>query len=190
MKKQKLLALGLSLLAVAMIGGTSAFFTASERTHNIITTSGVAIELIENTNQTGVDGRPVPFTNISNAHAGDTYSKIPQVKNIDEGSVWVRVKVAKGATINGGTEVAVSDNSISADFNTQDWLDGGDGYYYYSHILEAGETTEPLFTEVTLADSLSNTYNGATFSLTLQAQAVQVANNGTSIHDAEGWPEE
>ena len=190
MTKTQKLALGLSLLAVAMVGGTSAFFTASERTHNIITTSGVAIELIENTNQTGVDGRPVPFTNISNAHAGDTYSKIPQVKNIDEGSVWVRVKVAKGATINGSTEVAVSDNSISADFNTQDWLDGGDGYYYYSHVLEAGEITEPLFTEVTLADSLSDIYNGATFSLTLQAQAVQVANNGTSIHDAEGWPEE
>ena len=190
MKKQKILALGLSLLAVAMIGGTSAFFVTSDRAHNVITTSGVAIELIEDTNQTGVDGRPIPFTNIEDAHPGDSYSKIPQVKNVDEGEVWVRIKVSRGAKLDNGDEIAISDNSISANYNTRNWLNGGDGYYYYYRALKAGETTEPLFTEVTLANELSNTYNGATFSLDLQAEAVQVANNGLSVYDAEGWPEE
>lgn len=190
MTKTQKLALGLSLLAVAMVGGTSAFFVTSDRAHNVITTSGVAIELIEDTNQTGVDGRPVPFTNISNAHAGDTYSKIPQVKNVDEGEVWVRIKVGRGAKLDNGNEITISDNSISANYNTRNWLNGGDGYYYYYRALKAGETTEPLFTEVTLANELSNTYNGATFSLDLQAEAVQVANNGLSVYDAEGWPEE
>ena len=190
MKKQKILALCLSLLAVAMIGGTSAFFVTSDRAHNVITTSGVAIELIEDTNQTGVDGRPIPFTNIEDAHPGDSYSKIPQVKNVDEGEVWVRIKVSRGAKLDNGDEIAISDNSISANYNTRNWLNGGDGYYYYYRALKAGETTEPLFTEVTLANELSNTYNGATFSLDLQAEAVQVANNGLSVYDAEGWPEE
>lgn len=190
MKKQKLLIIGLSLLAVAMVGGTSAFFVTSDRAHNVITTSGVAIELIEDTNQTGVDGRPIPFTNIEDAHPGDSYSKIPQVKNVDEGEVWVRIKVGRGAKLDNGDEITISDNSISANYNTRNWLNGGDGYYYYYRALKAGETTEPLFTEVTLANELSNTYNGATFSLDLQAEAVQVANNGSSVYDAEGWPEE
>ena len=116
MKKQKLLALGLSLLAVAMVGGTSAFFVTSDRAHNVITTSGVAIELIEDTNQTGVDGRPIPFTNIEDAHPGDSYSKIPQVKNVDEGEVWVRIKVGRGAKLDNGDEITIDipNRAISA----------------------------------------------------------------------------
>ena len=189
-KKQKLLLISLILLTIAMVGGTSAFFVTSSRAHNVITTDGVSIDLIESTDQVGVDGRPIPFTNIDNAMPGDTYSKIPQVKNTDHGEVWVRIRIANSAKKADGTTVMLPSGAITANYNTRNWLDGSDGYYYYYRALRAGEITEPLFTKVSLAEDLASTFAGASFSIDISAQGVQVANNGSSVYEAEGWPEE
>lgn len=189
-KKQKLLLAGIVAIAMAVVGGTSAFFVTSDRAHNVITTDGVSIDLIESTNQFGVDGRPIPFTNINNAMPGDTYSKIPQVKNTDHGDVWVRILVKNSAKKADNTTVSLPNNAISADYNTHNWSDGSDGYYYYYRALKAGETTEPLFTKVTLSKDLSADYADTSFNMELTAQGVQVANNGNNVYEAEGWPEE
>ena len=189
-KKQKLLLIGIATLIMVMIGSTSAFFVTSSRAHNVITTSGVSIELIENTNQSGVDGRPIPFTNIDDAHPGDTYSKIPQVINTDDGDAWIRIAVKKVAEKSDGTMVDIADNLMLTNYNTRNWLDGNDGYYYYYRALKAGETTEPLFTNVKLADNLNSEIKASKYHLSLQAEAVQTANNGNSVYEAEGWPEE
>ena len=189
-KKQKLLLIGIATLIMVMIGSTSAFFVTSSRAHNVITTSGVSIELIENTNQSGVDGRPIPFTNIDNARPGEEYSKIPQVKNTDDGDAWIRIAVKKVAEKSDGTMVDVADNLMLTNYNTRNWLDGNDGYYYYYRALKSGETTEPLFTNVKLADNLNSEIKASKYHLSLQAEAVQTANNGNSVYEAEGWPEE
>ena len=189
-KKQKLLLISLALLVVATIGGTSAFFVTSDRAHNVITTDGVSIDLFENTNQVGVDGRPIPFTNINNAMPGDTFSKIPQVKNTDHGDVWVRILVKNSVKNADGAVVPAPNDAITANYNAHNWLNGGDGYYYYYRALKAGETTEPLFTEVSLSKNLATTFADASFNIELTAQGVQVANNGNNVYEAEGWPEE
>ena len=188
MKKQKILALGLSLLAVAMIGGTSAFFTASERTHNIITTSGVSIELIEDTEETGVDGRPIPFTNIEDAMPGDRISKIPKIKNIDETDIYVRMKVTASVELETGESFRISPSVFNLDLS-RSWSPH-DGYYIYMRTLHPGETTQALFTTVTIPNNLEDKYQNAKYSLTLHGEAVQTSNNGTNPLDAEGWPEE
>ena len=41
-------------------------------------------------------------------------------------------------------------NHIAIDFNMEDWHDGQDGYYYYKGILAPGQTTEALFSEVSI----------------------------------------
>lgn len=38
------------------------------------------------------------------------------------------------------------------DYNLDCWKMGDDGYYYYSSVLPAGETTESLFTEIKVSD--------------------------------------
>lgn len=189
-RKRELLLVGIVTIIVAVIGGTSAFFVTSDRAHNIITTDGVSIDLIENTDRVGVDGRPIPFTNIDNAMPGDTYSKIPQVKNTDHGEVWVRIRVTNSAKKADGTTVALPGDTIAADYNTQNWLNGGDGYYYYYRALGAGETTEPLFTKVTLSKNMAAEYASSLFSVDITAEGVQTANNGSNVYEAEGWPEE
>ena len=189
-KKQKLLLVGIVTITMAVIGGTSAFFVTSDRAHNVITTDGVSIDLIESTDRVGVDGRSIPFTNIDNAMPGGTYSKIPQVKNTDHGDVWVRILVKNSVKNADGAVVPAPNDAITANYNTHNWLNGGDGYYYYYRALKAGETTEPLFTEVSLSKGLATTFADASFNIELTAQGVQVANNGNNVYEAEGWPEE
>ena len=189
-KKQKLLLVGIVTITMTVIGGTSAFFVTSDRAHNVITTDGVSIDLIESTDRVGVDGRPIPFTNIDNAMPGDTYSKIPQVKNTDHGDVWGRILVKNSAKAADGSVISAPADALQADYNTHNWLNGGDGYYYYYRALKAGETTEPLFTKVTLSKKLSASFANTSFSIDIVAQGVQVANNGNNIYEAEGWPEE
>ena len=190
MNKQKVLAIALvALLGVLAIGGTSAYFTYSERARNAITTSGIAIRLIEDTDEIGVDGRAVPFRNVDGVMPGDKISKIPKVVNIDEGDAFIRIKATVSATMANNSQITIPVSVLSLDINTAKWTQDGD-YYYYNDILSANQTTEPLFTTVAIPENLSEQYQNTTFSLDINAEAVQVANNGATALEAQGWPEE
>lgn len=189
MNKRKILALAIiAFLGALIVGGTSAYFTATSRTHNIITTSGVAIELIEDTDELGADGRPIPFTDIEGVMPGDKISKIPKIKNIDNSDVFVRIKLTASAKLSSGESRDISPDFFEFDLN-RSWTKV-DGYYYYLRILSSGETTMPLFTSVTIPEKVSSEYQYVSFTLSIQGEAVQVANNGTSVLEAQGWPED
>ena len=192
MSKRKLISIYLVLALVAGLGiwGTSAFFVSEEKVHNIITSAGIAINLLEETDSTDASGAPIPFENIENAMPGETYSKIPKVKNVDSGDAWIRMKLEKSVRLADGSTGELPEDAIQLDLDEENWLDGGDGYFYYKEILKPTETTEPLFTTVTLKKELENEFMNAKFSLDLTAEAVQVANNGSTILEANGWPEE
>ena len=175
MNKQKVFAIALvALLGVLAIGGTSAYFTYSERARNAITTSGIAIRLIEDTDEIGVDGRAVPFRNVDGVMPGDAF---------------IRIKATVSATTANNSQITIPVSVLSLDINTAKWTQDGD-YYYYNDILSANQTTEPLFTTVTIPENLSEQYQNTTFSLDINAEAVQVANNGATALEAQGWPEE
>lgn len=54
------------------------------------------------------------------------------------------------------------------------WLAGGDGYYYYTKVLPAGETTEPpLFTTVSLNKELPPLYDEAHVQLKMKVESIQ-----------------
>ena len=188
MNKRKILALAIiAFMCALIVGGTSAYFTFSDRSHNIITTSGVAIELIEDTDETGADGRPIPFTNVDGAMPGDKISKIPKIKNIDEGEVYVRMRLSAYVEYADGRINKVSPNIFEYDLS-RSWSPK-DGYYYYMYPLAKGETTRALFTTVTIPKRLNDQYQNAKFDLVIHGEAVQTANNGTNPLEAQGWPE-
>jgi len=190
MSKRKfiLVSLVLAVIAGAGIWGTSAYFVSEEKVHNIITSGGISIDLLEETSAKDENGDPVPFSDIENAMPGETYSKIPKVKNTDSGDAWVRIKIEKSVRLADGLTAEVPEGALLLDLNTENWLEK-DGYYYYSKILKPTETTEPLFTTLTLKKELENEFMDAKFSLDLTAEAVQVANNGSSALTANGWGE-
>ena len=178
-------AIGFSILA----SGTGAFFTAEEKAHNVITTGNVDIELIEKTNSdSDGDGELDDFENVSGVAPGTEVSKIVTVKNTGSQPAWVRIKVTKAITLENGSAEDADTSLVSYDINTTYWTEN-DGFYYYNEVLVPGTTTkEPLFTTVTFSSEMRNLYQNSTITIDIQVQATQVANNGTTVLDAAGWP--
>jgi len=173
-------------LALLITGGTLAYFTDEAKTDNVITTGGIDIELKEMAIPEG-GGDPVPFKDRENIMPGMEVSKIVSVVNKGESPAYIRVKVDKKIKlVNGSTENA-DPSLVYYDVNKKDWTEK-DGYYYYNKVLEPKAETEALFTTVTFNIAMGNLYQGSKAYIDVNADAVQVANNGASALEAAGWP--
>ena len=71
---------------------------------------------------------------------------------------------------------------------SEGWTPGTDGYYYYNNKVPAGESTSILFDTVKFDPEMGNEYQNCRANIVISAQAVQTANNGTTVMDAQGWP--
>ena len=185
MKKWKIVALCTVLACLSIVAsGTLAYFTAQETAHNVITSGGVAIQLIEQTRNE--DGSLGPWKNMEDVMPGAKISKIVTVKNTGASDAWVRIKVDMTIKLANGDKG--NPEVMKLDIKDAFWTEQ-DGYYYYNDPLAPGETTPPLFTTVTFAPEMGNQYQGSTAHIDVKADAVQVANNGTSALTAAGWPD-
>lgn len=171
MKKRNIMMFSVIALAIALVaGGTMAWFTSTpEAIDNVFAAGTVEIEVNEN-----------GFEDLTNVNPGDTHEK--EVTIISNGSKQTYVRVSLTPEWIGADELELpllNDNIAVASFEIgDDWIDGGDGYYYYKFILddEDNETT-PLITEVVFnGPAMNNDYQGATFTLTVSADAVQASN--------------
>ena len=180
--KKKLLILSLAAICLAITAiGTLAYFTSEGTAHNVITTGGVEITVQEWADEE----KTKPFEDLTGVMPNTTVTKIAEIKNTGASDAWVRVKVEKNIKLQGeGT----SDTSlVELTINTTDWTEK-DGYYYYTKVLKPGEVTAPIFTAVTFKPDMGNEYQNATATVDVAAQAVQTANNGATVMDAQGWP--
>lgn len=179
--KRKVGLVAAALLLISMLSyGTLAYFTDAEAATNVMTAGNVDIELYD----LGADGEAFPsvapgFTGVM---PGDTVAKEITVENVGSQPAWVRVKVAQAITGN------LAMTGITLDFNYTNWTSMTDGYFYYNTALAAGATTEPLFTGVSYSVDLGNDYMNAVVTIDVSAEAVQVANKGSSFVTATGWP--
>ena len=202
--KKKLLALSVLMICLSLVSlGTLAYFNAEDTAHNVISSGSVNIELVEKTK--GDDGKLVDFPKdgIEGVMPGTSVSKIVTVKNTGEADAYIRVWVNTAISEPGdpitnpliknlpltitvdGEEVDV----LTLDYNTEDWTQGEDGYWYYNKALKVGESTEALFENVAFHKLMGNVYQNSKALVDVTAQATQVANNGESAVEAKGWPE-
>ena len=186
--KQKLLTLSaVAIVAALSAYGSVAYFTAEDTARNVITAGKVKIELQEK--MLTPDGeKTVPFEDQLGVMPGSEVSKIVEVKNTGGQDAWVRVSVNKAIELAEGVEDEVDLSLISFDLNTDYWTEK-DGFYYYIAKLAPGQTTEPLFTAVTFAKTMSNQYQNSKAILTVNAYATQTVHNGSTALEAAGWPE-
>lgn len=186
--KQKLLTLSAVIIVVALSAyGSVAYFTAEDTARNVITAGKLKIELQEKM-LTSDGEKTVPFEDRLGVMPGSEVSKIVEVKNIGGQDAWVRVSVNKAIELAEGVEDEVDLSLISFDLNTDYWTEK-DGFYYYTAKLAPGHTTEPLFTAVTFAKTMSNQYQNSKAILTVNAYATQTVHNGNTALEAAGWPE-
>ena len=120
---------------------------------------------------------------------GETADKVVYVENTGDNAFYTRIRLTNRIT--SAEQEALPDlDKIQLDINDADWELGTDGWYYYRSAVGKGETTAPLFTQVTLATDMGNGYMSAEISINVVAQAVQKANNGDTASQAAGWPAE
>ncbi len=187
--KKKIIALTLALVCISAlaVGGTMAAVTEDGVAHNVITTSGVDIELKEYQIVEG-EKKDFPKDGLTGVMPDTTQSKIVQVYNKDIGATaWIRVKVVKDIQLAPGKSGDVDLSLIKLNINTDFWEEK-DGFYYYKEELKHSETTQPLFTEVHFDKTMGNLYQESTATVKIIAQAVQTSKNGSSAMTAQGWP--
>ena len=197
MKKKILTLAAIAICASVAAGGTYAYYNASTKAHNVITSGGVNIELIEKMNPG--DGTAFEkfedypdFEDLTGVMPGMEVSKMVAVKNTGASDAWIRVKVDTKITdpVNGAANQFLPNDVISYDFNTTEWDQVGD-YFYYWEKVPANGVTETLFENVTFAKEMGNEYQNCRIEIDVEAEAIQVANNELE-EDADitsVWPE-
>ena len=207
--KKKILSLAMiAMLAAVSVSGTLAYYTAKGQAHNVITTGGVDIRLVEKTEVVGDDGTKTlvdfPEEGIGGVMPGTSVSKIVSVKNDGSANAWIRMKVEMEITDNSGNampmEIDLKDTAevetipiMSVSVDDEKWIYDGE-YYYYCKSVSPEHSTDPLFEEVMFAKEMGNEYQNCTTNIIISAQAVQVTNNpipdGGDVRDITGWPKE
>lgn len=166
MKKRSIMLGSAVFLAVLLVvGGTMAWFTATaDPVVNSFTAGTVDIEINDTFN-----------TELAqNVNPGDVYSKEVSVTNTGSKRAYIRVNLTP--LFSGQQDISVVTYPILTD-----WVLHTDGYYYYKNIVEAGASTTNIINEVLFAGAaMNNTYQGATFTLTVNAEAIQATNGAIS----------
>lgn len=193
--KKKILALAaVAIFASITVSGTIAYFTAEDQVHNVITTGGVGIELVEKTKDSNGAEVDFPEEGVDGVMPGTSVSKIVKVKNNGAADAWIRVEIESLIKNSEGKELPLmieETDELVMEYTVLDgWIDGGDGYYYYKDIVAPGEFTGLLIESVDFHPLMGNEYQNCTANIIISAQAVQSDNNGNSVADAKGWPEE
>lgn len=185
--KRKIFAIALIAVCFAIAAyGTLAYFTYEDTATNVIVAGNIKIALRQWSETNGGEG--VTFDDPIDVLPGAVVSKIVEVENTGKNAAWIRVSVQKAIELAAGMEGNVDVSLVGLNLNTEFWTEQ-DGYYYYNVALQPGEKTAPLFTEVAFASHMSNLYQSSKAILNIQAYGVQVANNGQTVFEAAGWPE-
>lgn len=188
MKRRLMLAGAISAMLAILALGTLAYFTAEGRAINVITTGTVELTLTEEGEGTPLEsGVGMVFGGVM---PGQVVSKQPIVANTGSEEFYTRVKVDVRIEPAPGGE-ALSAALVQPGIDTEAWVDGGDGWYYYVGAVGPDASVSP-FRTVTFAPEMGNEYQNCTVTLSIQAQAVQVKNNpipaGGTVLNVQGWP--
>lgn len=179
--KSRLLLIALAAILVTVLTQpTLAFYTTIGRATNVVTSGDVQLKIHEKT----ASGDQFPIEGVY-IMPGDIVSKQVSVENVCGHPFYLRVKLVSGST----NEALSAEDCLKVNINTTHWT-YLDGYYYYNQILEPGQVTPALFTEVEIVGSkVDQSHAGSTLSLTVNAYAVQSENNPADHPwDASGWP--
>ena len=163
---------------------TVAYYQVVGKATNIITSGGIQFIIREMTDQ----GTEFPKEGVYIV-PGDIVSKEVTIESDCNHPFYLRVKLVYDID---SKELSAED-CFKLNINEEYW-EYYDGWYYYTNIVEPGDTTPYVFSHVEIVGSkVDNNYLGKTLALTVDAQAVQSENNPLTdgkIYTASGWPKE
>lgn len=178
----KLILFILTVLLLVIAGGmtTYALLQKSEEKTNDFNIGNLQTELVE------------VFVKPSSVKAGSHYDKKVTVKNTGDVSAFVRVlvfpEILSKADANGvesallaridyevglvRVEGQTPTDTYSINNETSGWVNGNDGYYYFTKAVKSGESTPVLFNEAYLFAGLDERYLGATLKVELRNESI------------------
>ena len=180
-QKAKLLLVALAAILMTVLTQPSlAYYTTIGKATNVVTSGQIQLMIHEQT----ADGSPFPKEGVY-IIPGDIVSKQVSIENVCDHPFYLRVKLVSGST----NEALSAEDCLKMDIDTANWT-YQDGYYYFNRILEPGEMTPALFTQVEIVGSkVDQRHLGSTLSLTVNAYAVQSENNPAEYPwQTNGWP--
>ena len=160
--------------------GTLSYYSVIGTATNVVTSGDIRFIIHEKTDQ----GTDFPAEGVYIV-PGDIVSKQVTIESDCDHPFYLRVKVVYGVD----SKELTSDECFKLNINEQNWK-LHDGWYYYTGILQPGEDTPALFTQVEIVGSkVDQSHIGSMLSLTVRAYAVQSENNPAEHPwDAAGWP--
>lgn len=190
--KKRIVALAVSAICLATVASsTLAYFTDEQHVHNILTSGGISIQVVETMQGEGDAMVEFPKEGLRGIMPGTVVSKTVQIQNTGANEAWIRVKVDSSIIDADGKNLALNlqDGTEVITYDVLDgWQPGTDGYFYYEKPVPIQMLTTPLFETVRFAPQMGNEYQNCTANIVISAQAVQTANNGDTVMDASGWP--
>lgn len=190
MNKKKIITLLISgSLAIGLIGGTLAWYTSSDNVNNAFSTSGEedheGADIVVEENFDGDefrDGQKPDNKIVDKVYPGDTVDKEVWVKNTNNYSQLVRVKITKSwenEDLDPNDIVLKFNSSVGNQYTEGNWVLGSDGYYYYMGRLDAkGDKTSQILDSVKLAASeKNNDEKSYKFNVLVEAESVQAKND-------------
>ncbi|MDR0849796.1 MAG: hypothetical protein LBN10_12315 [Propionibacteriaceae bacterium] len=155
------------LFVLSALGNTFSWFVAHDSVTNQLGASQYRFDV------SAVDVFAKPDTPVT---PGSQIDKTVGAVNSGDLPGFVRLLVLPTVVAADGYTVlpARLGQEVIADFNTTNWADGKDGYFYYLDVLPAGQTTPNLFTTVTLASGLDSAYVGASLKIEVKVEAVGI----------------
>ena len=192
--KKKTLAIALALLicVCAVVGGTQAYLSGKAEAHNVITVGDVEIRLWE------LDENNAPYDTDQKAMPGSVITKKAYVENLEQDS-YIRARYTLEVEDASGKKLDLSESELEklilVSGTDSRWKDYGDGWLYYSEVLNNStkKTTGLLMETVTLSGpNITSEYANCKFKVIVQAQAVQAKNNAPAVagdlSTLSGWP--
>jgi predicted ribosomally synthesized peptide with SipW-like signal peptide len=166
MKKRTLIILMSAVLVAGLaVGGTLAYFTATQTATNTFTVGNVKISLTEpNWVASGSVDAP-------EAYPGEPLAKDPTITNTGKNPCVVRIKITWPTLPAGVSAIQLRTDYVLGKLGN-DWYQDGD-YYYYMKLLEIGSSTDALFDQVVMPTDLQNGDASTHYDIVVTAEAVQ-----------------
>ena len=169
-------------LLTFLSGATLAYYSTVGTATNVVTSGNIQFIIHEMTDQ----GTEFPQEGVY-VVPGDVVSKKVSIENDCEHPFYLRVKIVYGVD----SQALSAEDCFKLNINGEHWR-FHEGWYYYTGIVEPGQTTPNVFSHVEIVGSkVDNRYIGQTLTLTVKAQAVQSENNpltNGNTYTASGWP--